>query len=170
MKNNTKKVVYLGLFVALEVVLSRFVSIQTPLVRIGFSFIPVAISSMMFGPLFGGITAAIADIMGIMIFPAGGAYFPGFTLSAFLSGTVYGLLLYNKPKNFLRIGIAVTIVSIFINLGLGSVWLWMVTGKSFMVILPPRVIKNLVMIPIEIPIIEVTWRLAVGRINLNYSH
>lgn len=169
MKNfRTKEIVFLGLFIALEVILTRFISIQTPIVRIGFTFLPIAISSMMFGPIFGGIAAALADIVGMMLFTSGGAYFPGFTLTAFLSGTVYGLLLHNKPKSLIRIGGAVAIISIFLSMGLDTVWLSILTGKGIILLLPPRIIKCLIMIPIEIPMIHMTWHLAVSRLRLSY--
>lgn len=166
---NIRKMVFLALFIALEVVLTRFLSIQTPIVRIGFTFLPIALSSMMFGPWFGGIAAALADILGMMIFPVGGAYFPGFTLTAFLTGTIYGIFLYKKPKNLFRISMAVIVISVIINLGLDTLWLWMITGKAIMVLLPARVIKCLIMIPMQIPMIHVVWHYTLGRLNFNYS-
>ncbi|MBB6217318.1 ECF transporter S component (folate family) [Anaerosolibacter carboniphilus] len=167
--SNVRKMVFLSLFIALEVVLTRFLSVQTPIVRIGFTFLPIAISSMMFGPIFGGVAAALADIIGMMVFPSGGAYFPGFTLTAFLSGVIYGVVLYKKPKNLVRISISAIIVSIVINLGLDTVWLMILTGKGFIALLPARIIKCLVMIPIQIPMIHIVWNYTVGRLDFNYA-
>lgn len=163
--NNVKKMVYLSLFIALEVVLTHFLSIQTPIVRIGFTFLPVAISAMMFGPLYAGIAAALSDIIGIILFPTGGAFFPGFTLTAFLSGAIYGVSLYNKPKSILRISIAVVIICLFINLGLDTLWVQMITGKAYIAILPARIIRCVAMIPIQIPIIQIVWKYAVGQLH-----
>ena len=167
MKNiNTKEMVYLSLFISLEVILTRFLSIQTPIMRIGFTFIPIVVSAMMFGPFFSGISAGLADIIGMMLFPSG-SYFPGFTFTAFLSGLVYGAILYNKNVNIFRISISVIIIAIFINLGLDTVWLWMITGKGIMVLLPSRIIKCLIMIPLQIVTIELVWRLVVCRLNVS---
>ena len=169
MKNiNTKGLVYLSLFISLEVILTRFLSIQTPILRIGFTFIPIAVSAMMFGPFFSGISAGLADIIGMMLFPSG-AYFPGFTFTAFLSGVVYGVFLYNKTVNLFRISAAVIIVSLFINLGLDTVWLWMITGKGIMLLLPARLIKCSAMIPIQIITIELVWRLVVNPMNISWK-
>lgn len=167
---NIRIVISLGMFIAMEVILTRFLSIQTPIVRIGFSFIPIAISSMMFGPVFGGIAAALADIIGMMIFPTGGAFFPGFTLSAFLTGVIYGLFLSKKSKTFLRISMAVIVVSAFINLGLDTIWLLMITGKGILVILPPRIIKTIVMVPIQILLIKAVWNYIVGPLKGIYMY
>lgn len=168
MKNiNTKKLVYLSLFISLEVFLTRFLSIQTPIVRIGFTFIPVALSAIMLGPIFSGISAALADIIGMMLFPSG-TYFPGFTVTAFLSGVVYGVFLY-KTVNLFRISAAVIIISLFVNLGLDTVWLWLITGKGIAILLPARLIKCTVMIPIQIIVIELVWRLVISRMNISWK-
>ena len=44
---------YMGLLVALQVILSRFFSINAWNFKIGFSFLPIAVAGMFFGP-FGG--------------------------------------------------------------------------------------------------------------------
>jgi len=138
----------MGLLISMEIILTRFFSVQTPILRIGFGFIPVVLASIMFGPVLGGITAAFSDILGMMLFPQG-VYFPGFTLSAFLAGLIYGLLLYKKTKTILQITIAVLMVTVFIDLGLNTLWLSMITGKAAMVLLVPRLIKSVIMLPIQ---------------------
>ncbi len=39
----------------------------------------------------------LADLIGATLFPAG-PFFAGFTLSAFLTGLIYGLILYKREK------------------------------------------------------------------------
>lgn len=166
---NLRKLIFMSLFVAMEVVLTRFLSIQTPIVRIGFTFLPIAISAIMLGPIYAGIAAAFADILGMILFSSG-AYFPGFTLTAFLSGAIYGLFLYKKPVNILRVSISTVIILMSVNLGLDSVWLTMLTGKGMMAILPARIIKCLVMIPVQIFMIQGVWRLVKNsQRNMNTS-
>ncbi len=166
---NLRATVFMGVFIALEVVLTRFLSIQTPIVRIGFTFLPVAVSAMMFGPVYSGIAAALADILGMILFSSGGAYFPGFTVTAFLGGVIYGLLLYKKPKSFWRISLAVVIISIFVNLGIDSVWIWMITGKGLMAILPARVIKCIIIIPLQVIMIQLVWKYLVSNLDRSLS-
>lgn len=169
MKNiNAKEIVYLGIFISMEVILTRFLSIQTPIVRIGFTFLPIAVSAIMFGAVFSGTSAALADLVGMMLFPSG-TYFPGFTLTAFLSGTIYGTFLYNKTVNIFRISAAVVVTSVLISMGLDTLWIWMLTGKGIMILLPARIIKSLIMIPIQVATIELTWRLVVSRTRLSYT-
>ncbi len=166
---NLRLIVSAGLFIAMEVILTRFLSIQTPIVRIGFTFVPLAISSMMFGPVFGGVVAALSDIIGMMIFPSG-AFFPGFTFSAFLTGAIYGLFLHKRAKTFLRISLAVITISLFVNLILDTTWLWILTGKGIMAMLPARLIKNLIMIPVQIIIIKAVWNYIIRPLRNIYSY
>lgn len=145
---NPRNFIFMGLLISMEIVLTRFFSIQTPIVRISFGFIPIVIASIMFGPVLGGLTAAFSDILGMMLFPKG-AYFPGFTLSAFLAGSIYGIVLHKKTKTILRIIIAVAIVVIFVDLGLNTYWLSIITGKGVVALFVPRFIKSVIMFPIQ---------------------
>ena len=83
----------MGLLTAVEIVLSRFLSISAWNTKIGFAFVPVVIAAILLGPYRAGIVAALADFLGAVLFPIG-AYFPGFTLTAFFMGVIYGLLLH----------------------------------------------------------------------------
>lgn len=162
-QNRIKIMVFMGLFLAMEIILTRFLSIQTPLVRIGFTFLPVALSAMMFGPVISGLTAAFADVLGMMLFSSGMPYFPGFTASAFLTGAIYGIFLYQKPKTWKNISIAVVIVSLVVTLFLDTLWLYLLTGNGILVLLPARLLKFAVMIPIQIMMIQTVWRYVLQR-------
>lgn len=155
--SKTKTITFVGLLVAIEIILTRFLSFQTPIIRIGFGFIPIAFSAIMFGPVVGGLTGAIADVIGTMLFPVAG-YFPGFTLSAFLSGAIYGIFLYRKPVTVFNVLKSVLLITILVDLGLNTLWLSMITGKAAMVLLIPRAYKSLIMFPIQIAAITILWK------------
>ena len=164
MKNkfDVKKLIQISLLIAIEVILTRFCSIQTPIVRIGFGFLPIAIIAMMYGPLSAGIAYAIGDLLGMALFPSG-SFFPGFTLTAFLTGVTYGLFLYNKPKTWPRIiGSALT-VCLVLNLGLDTYWLSILMGKGYLALLPMRIMKAALMIPVQTLIIGIIWKKVVIR-------
>lgn len=149
LKFDIKKMVLTAMLIAVEIVLSRFCSIATPIVKIGFAFLPIVVVAMMFGPLYAGIAGAAADFIGAILLPIG-VYFPGFTLTAFLAGLTYGFFLYQKPKRLVRISIMVLAVSLFLHLGLNTVWIWMITGKGFLAIIPTRILQTGIMIPVMI--------------------
>lgn len=155
--SKTRMIVLLGLFIALEIILTRFLSVQTPILRISFGFIPIAFSAMLFGPIVGGVTAAVSDILGMFIFPKA-AFFPGFTLSAFANGCIYGLLLCNKPYSVKRTIFAVALIIILVDLGLNTLWLSLITGKGALALILPRLTKSLLMFPIQVFLIHTLWR------------
>ena len=74
-KLTTREITTLGLLVALEIVLARFCSIQAWNFRIGFSFLPIAMAAIGFGPIPAAIAASAADVLGAVLFPTTGAYF-----------------------------------------------------------------------------------------------
>ena len=148
-KFDVKKLIQISLLIAIEVILTRFCSIQTPIVRIGFGFLPIAIIAMMYGPLSAGIAYTIGDLLGVALFPSG-AFFPGFTLTAFLTGVVYGVFLYNKPVTWTRIVGAVLVIDIILNLGLDTYWLSILMGKGLIGLLPTRLLEEAIMIPLRV--------------------
>ncbi|WP_129598735.1 folate family ECF transporter S component [Anaerophilus nitritogenes] len=153
----SQKLVYLSLLVAIEIILTRFFAIETPIIRIGFGFLPIAICGAIFGPVSAGLAAAVADIFGMMIFPKG-AYFPGFTLSAFLGGIIYGVFLYKKEVSIKKIGMAVLLITLLIDLGLNTYWLSMITGKAAQILIIPRIKKSIIMFPIHVYLIFTLYK------------
>lgn len=113
MKVNVKAMSIMALLVALNIVLSQTLTIHTWNLKIGFNFIPVAVAAMMYGPIAGGLVNALGDIVSAIAFPVG-PYFPGFTLTAALTGIVFGLFLKKKPT-VAKIAISVLIVQMFIG-------------------------------------------------------
>ena len=155
-KVNVRKLVQVALLIALEIVLSRFCSISTPIVKIGSAFLPLAMVGMLYGPAYAGAAGAISDFLGAILFPIG-PYFPGFTLTNMLTGVTFGLLLYHREKSWLRIGIAVAVTTIGLSLCLNTFWLYIITGKGYLALLPPRILQNVLMAPIEIMGIHLAW-------------
>ncbi|MBN7774157.1 folate family ECF transporter S component [Clostridium aminobutyricum] len=166
MRNDSqlKRLVIIGLFIAMEIILTRFCSISTPIVRIGFGFLPVAMLSILYGPIWAGIAYALGDILGMMIFPSG-PYFPGFTLTAFLTGITFGLLLYKKPITWKRAFIAAFIVCGVWNLLLDTYWIYILTGKGIIALLPARLIKVAFAIPTQTILIPLVWNKCLKKIK-----
>ena len=126
---NTRTLVFAAMFISLNIILTRYFSIQTQFIRIGFGFLPVAIYAMLFGPVAGAFAAAVGDVIGFFLFPQG-LYFPGFTFSAFMSGMIYGLYFYKKKITVLRIVLATITVILLIDLGMNTLWLSILYNKG----------------------------------------
>ncbi len=138
-----------GIMGALSAVLSFFVIVIGDFIKIGFAFIPIGITSMLYGPVSGGIIGALSDILGYIIKPTG-AYFPGFTLNGIVKGIIYGLFLYKKPLKLWRIIVSHALVTVICELGLSTLWLCAIYGASFKAIFGLRVIKCLIAFPVEV--------------------
>ena len=151
----TRPIILCGFLLAISIILGRFAIKIEGLTIITASFVANSIAGMLFGPIFSSILAASTDVLNHFIAPKG-EYFFGWTLDAFLAGIIYGVFLYdksydinNKKQLLIRIILAKVIISIFINLGLGTLWLSMLRGKSYLALLLPRIIKEIILIPIH---------------------
>ena len=109
--SNTHKIAAAAMLVAIEIILSRFLSISTPIVKISLSFIPLSLLASLCGPLYSCAGAAMADFIGATLFPIG-AYFPGYTLTAAMTGLTYGIFLRNKRDGWITITAAVIVINL----------------------------------------------------------
>ncbi len=150
-----KKVILSAMLLAILIILSRFVSIKTQILVISISFIPIMMSAIWLGPKYSTIIALLGDLLGAILFPFG-AYFPGFTVSAAISGLIYGLFLYNNGealKNnqlIIRLIISSLIVLIIVNVFITSLWIHILYGKAYSAIMASRIITQIIMMPIQI--------------------
>ena len=144
---STEVLVITGFMTALSVVLSKLISINISFLRIGFGFLPIAILAILYGPAVAAIGYGIADLLGAWLLPTG-QFFPGFTLSAVLTGLIFGLFLYKKDVTFVRALAASAVVCLGVNLLLNTYWLTFIIGKGFKVLLVSRAVKELIAIPV----------------------
>lgn len=145
---NLRMVVLAGLITAVSIVSkSMFFTVGENL-RVYFSYIAVMVGCYIYGPILGLFVGFASDILGHFLFPSG-EYFFGYTLSAMLSGFVYGIFLYKSRISFWRVLFAKAFVNVFINICLGSLWSKIITGKAYLYFLYKSVAKNLILLPIE---------------------
>lgn len=149
----TQNLVICGLMAALAVVLSYVASIDVgPYIRIGFSGIPNRIIEFLFGPIVGSIFGGMLDILKYLVKP-NGAFFFGFTFDAMLAGVIYGSFLYKKPVKLWRIALAEFLAKLIVNCGFNTLWICVLYGKGFFALLPARILKNAIMLPLDTAIL-----------------
>lgn len=159
---NTKVLIRAGLLVAISIVLTRFLSIMvTPQIRLGFGDVPKMLSGFLFGPIVGACVGAISDIVGVSLVPQGTIHL-GFTLSSALCGFIPGLFkkyFLKKDESNLTFVIVISclVVTVFTQIGLNTLWLTQLFGKSFLILLPARSIKCLIEMIVNIFIIRVLY-------------
>lgn len=150
--NKLKKIIVAALLLATTIVLNRFISIKTPILVISFSGLPIMLCAILLGPCWTMLVAGLADLIGALLFPFG-AYFVGYTISAALAGLIYGLFLYRNKKQSKKIFIFKLVLSTILVLTicngiLNTLWIYITTKKALFAILPTRIIKQLIMLPI----------------------
>jgi ECF transporter S component (folate family) len=136
------------MFGALAIILGMFSIDFGNYIRIGFASIPNGIISYLFGPIVGALFSGSMDVLKYLLKP-NGAFFPGLTMVTLLSGFMYGCFYYKKAMTLKRVLISKFIVMLLCNVILNTLCLSILYGKGFMVLLPARALKNLVMWPID---------------------
>lgn len=151
-------------------VLKRMLTVKLLIVSFSFSFVPFILCAIMLGRKYAMLIGIIGDILGVLMFPRG-AFFPGYTLSAMLTGYIYGAFLYKEgdikvDKMFLlKLILSVSLVGIFINFGLNSVWLYYITKKAIKVIVPIKLVKQMILIPFKVMTIYCSVSMLQGKLN-----
>jgi ECF transporter S component (folate family) len=153
-----------GVLLAMNIILGGLLRIQiTPQLRMGISFITTAATAMLFGPVAAVPAAAVGDILALALNPSGG-YFFGFTVTAMMGALLYSVVLFDRaaPQHdkqttmghgralfdradrylLLRAFAAKALVSLVCNVLLNSLWMSILYGDAFAVLLPARLLKN----------------------------
>lgn len=156
-----------GMLLALRIVIGYFSNLTlaiSPDIKIGFSFLPVAIAGILCGPVASSLIGALGDIFCFLLAPMG-AYFPGWTVNGLLLGLLYGLFLYESKRFIPSLIICEILAGVFVEIALGSLWLYIQFSKAFWISAGTRGIKTLIAIPIEIALIILFKKTVIGRLN-----
>lgn len=153
-KNKTtfdiRTLIFLALLAAMQIVLSKVVSIDIGFARVTISNLPVILAGLWFGPIAGGTCGLVADVLGCFL--KGFGVNPLITLSTMIWGIIPALM---RPlmKGSKTRKIAVLCVSILITTVCGTLVLttlglvWM-NGYDFAAIMPGRLIQWAVLTPV----------------------
>jgi ECF transporter S component (folate family) len=158
MSNNAKPRISVGLMViialltAVQIVLSRFLSLPLWNIKIGFGFLPIMLAGILYGPLAGALVGGLSDFIGAILFPIG-PYFPGFTLTAAISGAMFGWVLH-KRQSFGRVCGVVLFNQLVLGLLINSFWISVLYGSSYTGLLLSRLVQYAILVPVEVII---TW-------------
>lgn len=87
-----------------------------------------------------------------------GRLFPGIHPDRHGGGLIWGFWLYPNKPTLPRIIGAKVCINLFCNIGLNTLWLTITGGKAMSVLLAARIPKNILMLPIEIPLAYIVLR------------
>ena len=170
-----RKTVICAVMIAMQIILSRYVGIQTQFVQTSLGFVPIAVTSAVCGPVYGALCAFISDFLGVVI--AGtNVYSPLFAINAVLYALFYAFFLYKKERNVKNIVLSVVLQTVIVAIPLTPLWLYIYfnfvleTPKAFELMSLQQVVVRLIEIPIKIIILVPVCRYLLPKLEKNILH
>lgn len=158
---NIKMVTIAALIVALRVAV-KFIRIQlAPGLNVSLDAYVNSLGSVIYGPVMGLVVGSISDVLGCLATGRMAEYFPPFVLVEMSSSFIFGLFFWRKKINVTRTLTAKFTVNFVCNIMLTSIfnkWMYYLyygieRAEAYNVINGARIVKNLIMFPLEAMII-----------------
>ena len=158
---NVRMLTLAGIITAASIVLESFpIDLLGTSLKIYFSFLVISLGCYVYGPAVGILVGFANDTLGFLISSFGEPYFPGYLITAMLSGLIYGTLLYRQRITVLRLVMVRLVINYGSNVLLGSVWKAMLYGKGYYYYFTTGLVKNTTMLPIEVLLMVLMFQLA----------
>ncbi|MBB1079245.1 folate family ECF transporter S component [Limosilactobacillus sp. STM2_1] len=167
----TRNLTLAAMMVALQVILEKLSIGDPSVLKFSFGFVATALIGYCLGPWIGGWAMVVSDIISNTILSSGSLFFPGFTLSAFISGVIAGMFLYNQKISWQRVLVYEFFQILITNVIGTTLWLYLMSLSSsssshtFMALLFVRLPKELITWPIETIIVLIILR-QLAKLNL----
>ena len=165
LKNSTLNLAVIAMLTALLVVLALYCTIKTQALKITLDFIPVMIAAKLYGAKGAGLVAGMGDIIGYICHPTG-AWFPPITLTAVITGVVFGLMLKDNSlkttKDKLKALFSVVIAQFGISAFITPLWLNMLYGTSYGTFFITRIPQIAIMTAVQLIFIPVMVKIIDG--------
>ena len=148
-----RMLVVAAVLIALRVALKSVpIPIAPPTLMLNLGFFVNALGAMIFGPVVAIVAAAISDTLGCILFPTGPYFFP-FIFTEIAGSLIFALFLYRAPLTNSRViwsrFCVCFLVNVVIQTPIMLLYYKMILGRSYAIFDLPRILKNLVMFPIE---------------------
>ncbi len=154
-----------AMLIAINVILELFAQDVTAFIRLSFSFVTMPVAAMAFGPVIACILGMLQDIIGLIIRPTGAWLFV-LTMNAGIAGMIAGLILYKKEVRLWRVLLSELLIVLVVNVLLNSAGLAPTIGSGLAGILPSRIIKNLLLLPLQVAIVYGILKVIKKRVKL----
>lgn len=164
----TKQLILLSLLTAMDVLFSRVLAINAPLVKIGLGFAATGVAAILYGPWWAAAESALADTLGALIFPTG-PYNPCFSVTALCTGLIFGVCLRGEKPSAARCLIAAGANCLLVELIANTLLIhWFFGAPLEWPFLALRLLKFAVMLPVEFLVLWLLARNGTLRGALNH--
>ena len=158
-RNQTvKKLALSSMLIAMQIILSRYLGIQSAFFQTSFAFAAVATASAILGAGWGMACAFIADFLGVVL--AGtGSYFPLFAINELLYALLFAIFLSKKRRCTHSVVLCVIIQCVFVAIPLTPLWLFIYfkyvvgTPQAFSLIFAQKITVSLIELPIKMAVL-----------------
>ena len=161
-QKGVQKLVVIALLIALNIVLSRFVSIKALNFKISLTFITIVVAAYLYGYFGSIIVAFFGDLVGSLLFPIG-PYNPLLSLSAVLSAIVYAYF-FRREMNKKNIVCACFINRFVVSMIINTIIISIMYNLSFEATLITRFYQAIIMFIVEVLVLFVTSKY-IERLN-----
>ncbi len=161
-QKSVQKLVVIALLIALNVVVSRLVSIKALNFKISVTFITIVVAAYLYGYFGAIIVAFFGDLVGSLLFPIG-PYNPLLSLTAVLSGVVYAYF-FKKEMSKKNIVCACFINRFVVSMIINTIIISLMYNLSFKATLLTRFYQAIVMFIVEVAVLFITSKY-VERLN-----
>ena len=166
---DTRTLVFLGLLVAMHIVVVRLVVIDLGSYRITIGSVCTILAGLWFGPVAGGVSGLISDVLGCIL--KGYAINPLITVAAILWGVIPALMrplmTGSKVKKTGMLWLSVVVTSILATLVFTTAGLVLLLGYNFYAIMPGRIVQWAIMTPIYCVLTSVLYYSPLTNMVLN---
>ncbi len=154
--SNLQMICFAALIIALRVAV-KFISLPVAQgVTFSFDCYVNSIGAVVYGPLVGLAVGAVSDTLGCILHPTGPYFFP-FIFTEMSSSFIFALFLWKRDISAPRVLLSKFTVNFFCNIILTSalmkVYMSIFYGKDYNLVNLTRIVKNLVLFPIEAMVI-----------------
>lgn len=148
-KRSTVTLVYMAMFIALNMVLTRVLGIPMGPYRIAFGPVAIIMAGLWLGPVCGGICGLLSDVLGCFV--SGYAPNPLITISAILWGVIPGLSdriipAAAKKGRAAAICLSIALSGLIGSIGFTTAGLVLILGYNFYAIFPGRVVQTAIIV------------------------
>lgn len=159
--SNPQTLIFAALIIALRVTVKMFKIPLAAGLSLTFDCYVNALGSIVYGPIVAVFVGAVSDTLGFILFPSG-TYFLPMMLVEISSSVIFALFLWRRKISVGRALVAKFTINLFCNIFLTSLflkWMYIALGDpkatTYNIINGVRIVKNLVLFPIEAILIVV---------------